>query len=158
MSINVKFWFYLHPTFIKVTLEWTANLRLSCFALCFAMHSCQKCLHIFLFCLLLFFCMAQPPFQRTNSSNWWTVGSRVRPKTHSKPPLLFSRTPPSFIHLSSLLFLHIYVNWIYICARQCQPEGLPGESHFFWYEPFFWINAASNGVLMLAGLFSVSIC
>lgn len=51
------------------------------------MHSAQLCVAFsFLFAFFFFF-MAQFPFQRTNSTNWRTVGSRVRPN-HSKPPFL----------------------------------------------------------------------
>lgn len=51
------------------------------------MHLAQLCVAFSLLFAFFFFFMAQFPFQRTISTNWRTVGSRVRPN-HSKPPFL----------------------------------------------------------------------
>lgn len=57
-----------------------------------------NCVLHFPFCLLFFFFfMAQFPFQRTISTNWRTVGSRVRPN-HSKPPFLCLDHPCLFFN------------------------------------------------------------
>lgn len=60
------------------------------------MHLAHLCvLHFpFLFAVFFFF-MAQFPFQRTISANWWTVGSRVR-SNQSKTLFFLHIDNPSF--------------------------------------------------------------
>lgn len=61
------------------------------------------CIFPFVFCFFFFF-VAQSPFQRAISTNWRTVGSRVR-RNHSKPPFLRLDHPCLFIPFFPILCL-----------------------------------------------------
>lgn len=79
-----------------------------------------NCVLHFPFCLLFSsFFMAQFPFQRTISTNWWTVGSRVRPN-HSKPPFLCLDHPCLFFYPPSFLFYVLYGSQILISENPCE--------------------------------------
>lgn len=97
----------------------TAGIRTSahqCFHITLS-HVCSACfdVHFYAFsptvccifpfvCFFFFFFVAQSPFQRAISTNWRTVGSRVR-RNHSKPPFLRLDHPCLFIPFFPILCL-----------------------------------------------------
>lgn len=103
----------------RSSLTSTAGIRTlahQCFHITLS-HVCSACfdVHFYAFsptvccifpfvCFFFFFFVAQSPFQRAISTNWRTVGSRVR-RNHSKPPFLRLDHPCLFIPFFPILCL-----------------------------------------------------
>ncbi len=108
---------YIKENKLAVLVEQSYNLVCFVTLMSCILPTCQ--LH-FPFCLFVFFLssffMALFPFQRTNSTNWWTVGSRVRLNHNSEPPLL-SPEHPTFHCLSLIIclaYMYIFSSHMYV--------------------------------------------
>lgn len=115
----------------------------------------SNCLLHFFFCLrFLSFFMALFPFQRTNSTNWWTVGSRVRPN-HSKTTFPLFRTPLSLFTPSFLFCLaYIYIYILCVCVYIYMPtptliSEIPVELlQMEWFTGLSWLILHFNSALL----------
>lgn len=101
------------------------NLKIWFVFVTLVMHPANLSAAYFSFCLFVFFSffMALFPFQRTNSTNWWTVGRRVRLNHHSLNHLSFFQSTPSFLpdHLSDIYIYILFCSqYIYIYAFKRQ--------------------------------------